>query len=146
MNKKDLEKIPISEVKAYQFSDTAIEEKPVLNAKNVWEFLEGKYQLGCIFGLDNLKQYGVYNIHGWQFNFRPYLKKFYIKQYDFVTTEYAPNKTLIRKSTYGVIQNITEVNHKLTGININITKSDMESLKRNKTLHWKQHNITLNLI
>lgn len=72
-------------------------------------FLKSKYQRGCFFGLENLKESGRYREMGWEFNFRPYMKKFLVKQYGQWTEVWAPNKTAIRNSTYGKIEAIQQL-------------------------------------
>lgn len=50
------------------------------------------------------------HLQGYAFNFREYLKKFYVEQYGQVYIRYAIDKTAVRNAVYGVINNITEVN------------------------------------
>lgn len=97
-------------MKAHKFSINADGEQPdILNNRTEREFLESKYTKGCIFGLDNLKRYGCYRFMGWSYDFREFLKLYLIKQGGQWQEEYAPNKTLLRKSTYGRIQKIQEL-------------------------------------
>jgi hypothetical protein len=77
-----------------------------LNGKTPEQFLKYKYTRGCIFGLDHLQKYGTYRYMGWMYSFKPFLKKFLVKQYDQWQEYYAPNKTAIRNSLYGRIQKI----------------------------------------
>lgn len=98
-------------ITAYKFSSTAKEEKPdLLNGKSVMDFLKSNYQRGYIGGLDNLQRYGVYKIAGWSYDFKPHLKQYLVKQYGTWQEYFAPNKTLLRKSIYGNIQKIVEIN------------------------------------
>lgn len=78
--------------------------------ENPKEFLKSKYQRGCFFGLDRLKESGNYLLMGDCINFKQYLKKYLIKQHGTWQEVFAPNKTLLRKSTYGAIQSIVELN------------------------------------
>ncbi len=98
----------MEDVKAHQFSSDAPCPE-ILHGKSPWEFLKEKYQRGCIFGLDNLQRSGVYRLNGWSFDFKPYMKQFLVKQYDSWQEYYAPNKTILRNSIYGVIQRIVEI-------------------------------------
>jgi hypothetical protein len=93
----------------YKFSDTAT-EKPTLEISNPLEFLKSKYQRGCIFGLDNLQRSGTYKLMGWAYDFKPLLKKYIVKQYGAWHEYFAPNKTLLRRSIYGTIEKIVEIN------------------------------------
>jgi len=94
---------------AYKFSNTAISTQPnILNGKTPLEFLKDKYTQKFSFGIDNLKRSGVYKIHGWCFDFKPFLKRYYVEQHGMIHIEYAVNKTAIRTSTYGVIDKICE--------------------------------------
>lgn len=92
---------------ARQFSSDA-PQPDILHGRTAIEFLKEKYQRGCIFGLDNLHHRGVYRLSGWEFNFRPFLKRFVVKQYGSWHECYAPNKTALRNSTYGAIEKIVE--------------------------------------
>ncbi len=58
---------------------------------------------------DNLLKYGVYRLMGYEYNFRPYLKKYLYKQYGGWVEVYAPNKTLLRRTIYGRINKIVEI-------------------------------------
>ena len=99
-----------AEVRSYKFSTTASEVCPeILCGKTPKQFLKDKYQRGLIFGLEHLKKSGIYKEAGWIFDFKPYLKKFIVEQYGCLEKEYAPNKTAIRNSTYGVIDAIYEI-------------------------------------
>ena len=59
--------------------------------------------------LANLRNNGKYLVMGCYYDFRPYLKRYAYKQYGWWHEVYAPNKTLLRKSTYGKIDKIVEV-------------------------------------
>lgn len=97
-------------MEAYKFSSTATNERPdILQGKTEMDFLKSKYDHGCIFGLDNLHRHGCYKLAGWQFDFRPFMKRFVIKQYDSWQEYFAPNKTMLRKSFYGKIDRIVEI-------------------------------------
>ena len=73
------------------------------------------FDLNSIFGdschslLSNIKNYGYSKIMGYQYNLKPYLKKYVYKQFDSWHECFAPNKTLLRKSTFGKIDKIIEI-------------------------------------
>jgi len=94
-------------LRSIKFSQTAVENPPnILGNMTPIQFLLYKYDKGCIFGLDNLQHSGLYRYMGWAFDFSPYMKRFLVKQYDNWQEYYAPNKTALRKSIYGRIQEI----------------------------------------
>lgn len=98
------------EVFAYKFSSTATPEKPdILNSETPEGFLKRKYDGRLVFGLDNLHKSGHYRIHGWVFDFTPFMRQYLVKQYDSWQEYYAPNKTLLRKSIFGKIDKIVEI-------------------------------------
>ncbi len=100
----------MEQLRAYQFSRTAITEQPdILQGKTVKEFLLSKYDRGCIFGIDNLMDFSHYKIMGWCFDFSPYLKRYVVKQYDRWQEYSAPNKTMLRRVLSGRIQKIQEI-------------------------------------
>jgi hypothetical protein len=94
-----------TQVQAYKFSQTAT-DTPTITIDNPVEFLKSKYTRGSIFGLDNLQRSGRYKLMGWSYDFRPYLKRFIVKQYGSWQDYYAPNKTALRSSIYGRIEEI----------------------------------------
>lgn len=100
--------IDIKRVYAFKFSETA-KEKPILEAETVEEFLKKNYLSRYSFGNDNLRRFGVYKEKGWEFDFKPFLKKYLVKQYDSWQEYYAPNKTLLRKTISGAITKIVEI-------------------------------------
>ena len=109
--------VKLNEVRAHKFSSTATEEKPNLNKTlisgkkitTVKDFLKFQYERFHYFGTDNLMEYGVYKVHGWVFDFKPYLRRFVYKQYGGWSEAYAPNKTALRKVVYGRIDEIREL-------------------------------------
>jgi hypothetical protein len=104
------EGVTMSKVKAYKFSASASDECPdILHGMTPQEFLKAKYERGCIFGLDYLKQGGSYRFMGWSFDFTPYLKHYVFKQYCHWQDVWAPNKTALKKSTYGRIDKVVEI-------------------------------------
>lgn len=56
-----------------------------------------------------LKQYGYIKNMGYLYEAKDYLKKYIVKQYGEWNEFYAPNKTLLRKSTFGKIDKIIEI-------------------------------------
>lgn len=95
-------------VNAYAFSATATEQ-PTITVDDPKSFLKKKYQRGCFFGLDNLHRSGIYKLSGWAYDFRPFMKKFLVKQYGSWQEYWAPNKTALRNSIYGRIDAIQEI-------------------------------------
>jgi len=96
---------------AYRFNKTKtnINQPDILNGKTEKEFLKEKFQSGCMFGIDNLMHSGSYRIHGWQFNFKPFLKLYWYQTESGIYSVYAPNKTALRTIVYGRIYKIMEV-------------------------------------
>lgn len=92
-------------VSAWRFSATALNVTP-LTLDDPKSFLRERYSGKFMFGLDDLKKSGMYRLMGWQYDFRPFLKRYLVKQYGSWYECYAPNRTLLRASTYGRIQEI----------------------------------------
>jgi len=99
-------------MQAYKFVKTDSLCPDVLSGKSEQEFLRLKYQRGMMFGLDTLQKTGTYRLSGWSFNFRPFMKRFLYKRYGEWVEVYAPNKTSLRNSVYGRIQEIIEIQNK----------------------------------
>lgn len=98
------------EVSIRKFNPAANDPSPdILENCTPEEFLKSKYIRGCIFGLDNLQKEGVYRLMGWKFDFRLFLKRFLVKQHESWSEYYAPNKTSLRKSIYGRIDEIVAI-------------------------------------
>jgi hypothetical protein len=57
---------------------------------------------------------GIYKLAGWQFDFRSFMKRYVVKQYDSWHEQYAFSKTNIRSNVYTKtdIQEIHEIPHK----------------------------------
>ncbi len=93
----------------FKFSDTASAEKPdFLRGKTEKEWLEGIYSNTFHSQISNLQAGLGYRSSGWAYV--PTLKKYYYTDnYGNVYKAYAPNKTLLRKSTFGRIYDITEI-------------------------------------
>ena len=97
-------------INSFKFSKTATAKPPdILNGKTVQEFLDSKYDRGCIFGLDILQHSANYKLSGWQFDFSAYLKLYLVKQHGNWQEYFAPGKTLLRRSLYGRVDKIVEV-------------------------------------
>jgi hypothetical protein len=99
----------MQKIQMWKFSNTAT-ENPTMSIDNPKEFLKTKYTNGCVFGIDNLQKNGVFRLMGWAYDFRPYLKRYVVKQYDQWQEYYAPNKTSLRAILYGRIDKIQEIN------------------------------------
>jgi len=103
----DRKQIKVNDLNMYKFTNTTA-EKPQFN-QTARDFLKEKYKGGFNFGLENLKQIGVYKLLGWEIDFKPIMKRFIIKQHNILREEYAFNKTDLRNSTFGRIQYIKEI-------------------------------------
>ena len=99
--------LSVEPIHSFPFSTSATPEPPdILGGKTPDQFLAMKYQRGCFFGLEYLKGGACYKLAGWQFDFSPWLKRFIVSQHGRWQTVYAPNKTAVRRSTYGRIDEI----------------------------------------
>ena len=98
----------IESVEFWKFSETAT-DKHIMKIDDPKEFLKTSYASPHSFGVINLKESGIYRLMGWAYNFRPYLKKYLIKQYGQWSEYYAPNKTTLRSTIYGRIDKIVEI-------------------------------------
>lgn len=97
-------------IHSWKFSQTATVQAPdILKGKTPEQFLKDKYSGGLAFGLVNLQRSGIYREMGWAYDFRPFLRLFYVEQYGHIQREYAPNKTAVRRSNYGRITHIQEL-------------------------------------
>ena len=109
-------------IQSYKFS-TAPAVPPVapdiLGSNTPEQFLKRIYQRDSMFGLDNLKASGYYRIHGWAYNFRPFMKRFVVCQYDSWQSQWAPNVTALRRATYGRIQEVVEIPKKRLAFPLN---------------------------
>ena len=57
----------------------------------------------------NVAGSGFYKSMGYKYDFRPFLKKILVKQYDSWQEYYAPNKTALRKCLHGAIQKMVYI-------------------------------------
>jgi len=70
-------------------------------------FLKDKYSSKFSYGLENLKRQGVYKAAGFEYNYKPFLKLYRVRRlYGHWEEMYAPNKTLLRKSIAGKLENL----------------------------------------
>lgn len=97
-----------NKVQFYKFSQYATSEQ-TLNIDNPVEFIKSKYSNPFNFGVDNLKRYGIYKLHGWVYNLKPYMNKYIVKQYDTWSEYYAINKTTLRNTINGKIDKIIDI-------------------------------------
>lgn len=81
------------------------EAKPTLEAN---EFLKRAY-VRFYTNNDNIINYGYYKLMGYQYDLKPYLKKYLYKMYGNWQEAYAPNKTLLRKVLCSTVTKIVEV-------------------------------------
>lgn len=77
--------------------------------ENAKDYLKQVYSNKFHGQISDLRSYGYVKIMGYRYNFKPLLKKFIYKQYGVWTEAYAPNKTLLRSSVYGRIDQIIEL-------------------------------------
>lgn len=82
-------------------------KKPIISDPK--EFLKRAY-VRFYTNNDNLIRFGYYKSMGYQYDFKPYLKKYLYKQYGSWSEAYAPNKTLLRQVIGGRIEQIIELN------------------------------------
>jgi len=99
--------IKVNELDMWKFTQT--DAKKPNYPEMARDFLKSKYNKNFVFGIENLKQYGVYKILGWIIDFRPILKKFIVKQDNYLYECYAFNKTDLRNSIFGRIEYIKEI-------------------------------------
>lgn len=100
---------PPTLVHCWRFTNGAIDVPPnVLQGSTPVEWLKTRYSGGSVFGIEGLLNSGCYRLAGWQFDFRPWLKRYVVCQHDHWQAVYAPNRTLLRKSLHGRIQEITD--------------------------------------
>ena len=72
--------------------------------ENPKEFIKSKFYGSTMD--NNILRYGIYRQLGYQYDLKPYLKKFLYKQYGSWSEAYAPNKTTLRKCIFGKIDQI----------------------------------------
>lgn len=94
-------------MKVYKFSNTATSKCPEITAKDLIDQMKTKNVF--TFGTQNLMSEGIFKINGWAFDISDQLKLFLVKQYGQWHEVYAPNRTTVRKLTYGRIEAIQEV-------------------------------------
>lgn len=83
--------------------DNSINPKHSFNLNQIFD-------KGCNFFLNEVSRTGSAKLMGYRYNLKPYLKKFLYKQYGQWNEYFAPNKTLLRRSIYGRIEQIIEIN------------------------------------
>lgn len=93
-------------MRVYKFTDTD-KEQPEVTPEQLIDLMKSGNQFA--FGVDNLLQHGTYKLQGWAFDMREELKLYLVKQYGSWYERYAPNKTTLRKLTYGRIDAIKEL-------------------------------------
>ncbi len=76
---------------------------------NPEKYLNGVFSYKTHSQLHNVQKSGTIKIMGWEYDFRPFLKKFWYMQYGQIYQAFAPNKTALRKATFGRIDKIVEV-------------------------------------
>ena len=63
---------------------------------------------GMSFNGEQIRDTGFARLMGYRYDFRPFVKKFIYKQYGQWHEAFAPNKTALRKATYGRSDQIIE--------------------------------------
>tara|TARA_R110002167_G_scaffold325017_2_gene531138 strand:- start:324 stop:659 length:336 start_codon:yes stop_codon:yes gene_type:complete len=73
--------------------------------KLVIDWLKWQYEphMSNIYDLLNS---GSYKYMGWSYDFTPYMNRYIYKQHGQWFEVYAPNKTMLRKAVYGVVDKI----------------------------------------
>ena len=72
----------------------------VKDAKSIREFLKRKFGGGYVFGIDNLTGSGIYKVMGIAFDFRPFLKEFFVEEYGQISKHYGLSKTALRRALH----------------------------------------------
>jgi len=86
-----------------------VDIKDQIKINNPEDFLIKLYSNKFNFGCCEVYTTGVYKLLGWAYDLRPYLKKYIVKQYDYIQEYFAPNKTILRKCLRGKIVYIQEL-------------------------------------
>lgn len=95
-------------VECFAFVENPTETKPKIG--NPQEFIAKKFSARFGFGSSDMSRLGVYREGGWQFDFRPLLTKYVVKDYYSGLAEYyAPNKTTLRRYLGGRIKYIIKI-------------------------------------
>lgn len=85
----------------------------ILGGMTVQEFLKLQYESGT-FHIANILRTGTTRYLGWEYNFRPFLKRYVVSVgHAGWFTRYAPNKTMLRMAMRGTgkIHEIHEIPH-----------------------------------
>jgi hypothetical protein len=80
--------------------------RPEIDAK---DFISKVFSGGYHSSLSNVMATGCDKSMGYRFNLTPYLKLFLYKQHGSWNEAFAPNKTALRKSLYGRVDRIVEI-------------------------------------
>ncbi|NPU99944.1 MAG: hypothetical protein HPY53_01055 [Brevinematales bacterium] len=83
-------------------------DKPVITM-SVAKFLHCVYRQGFVSGKNTMLDKGVWVKDGWKYNFRPYLKKFIMKQTGLWDELFAPSKAYLYRAIAGHIEAALEV-------------------------------------
>lgn len=101
----------VSTITAYRLTSGAAAKRPSgFDEMTIREFLKMKYDKGYHFGTDALVKSGCYREGGWEFDFRPFLKKYLVLSgYNTWTEAFAPTKTGARNA-YALSRNVPIMN------------------------------------
>jgi len=104
-------KAKAKQVRSYPFvPETKSDKAPdIFKEQTPRQFLEEHYVKGCIFGLHELQRNGVYKLMGWAYDFQDFMKRFIVRQHDNWSVYYAPSVRLLRRSTYGKLDEVHEI-------------------------------------
>lgn len=92
-------------LRVFNFTGLAKEEHR-LNISDPESFLKNQFSLSY---LPTISYTGIYRNAGWAYDFRPYLNRYVVCQYNNWQAYYCLNKTLLRKLIRGRVQEIVQI-------------------------------------
>lgn len=92
----------------YNFTGKALEEDK-LNIDSIEKFLDDAYNK---WSTSDMLSSGKYRCMGWEYDFREHLNRYLVKQYHAWNEYYCINKTTLRNSIFGTINEIVEIKNK----------------------------------
>lgn len=92
-------------IRVFDFTSQAKEERK-LSITDPESFLKNQFSLSY---LPTIADTGIYRNAGWAYDFRPYLNRYVVCQYNNWQAYYCLNKTLLRKLIPGRVQEIVEI-------------------------------------
>lgn len=103
--------ISIDQVNFYKFSTTADDMPPSLGIDTVQDFFLTQFTK-YNHSINDLKQFGIYKLNGWAFDFKPFLRRYVYLTHGSWREMYAPNKQTVVNLTYGRVSEIVEIKNK----------------------------------